>query len=88
MKITKTEAKLFKETHGKWLNESNFLAKFFVNRVKSALLNDKELKKAVEDADKRVEDVKDRIEKISGGDKELVKKSIPTDVRKFLGLDY
>ena len=88
MKITKTEAKLFKETHNKWLNESNFLAKFFVNRMKNALLNDKELKKAVEDADKHVEDARNKIESHLDNDKEAVKKYIPADVRKYLGFDY
>lgn len=88
MKITKTEAKLLKETHDKWLNESNFLAKFFVNRLKNALLNDKELKKAVEDADKRVEDAREKIESYYDKDKEAVKKYIPADVRKYLGFDY
>lgn len=88
MKITKTEAKLFKETHSKWLNESNFFAKFFANRVKNALLKDKGLQQAVADADKRAEDIKDRIEKISGGDKEMVKNALHPDIRKYLGLDY
>jgi len=88
MKITKKESILFKEAHNKWLNEGNFLAKLFARYVKSALLNDKELKQAIADADKEMEDVKDRIEKISGGDKELVKNAIPTNVRKYLGLEY
>ena len=88
MKITKKESILFKETHNKWLNESNFLAKMFVNRVKSALLNDKDLKKAIDDADKHLEDTRDQIESNLDYDKEAVKKYIPADVRKYLGFTY
>jgi len=88
MKITKTEAKLFKETHNKWLNESNFLAKLFVNKVKSSLLNDKDLKKSIDDADKQLEDTRNQIESNLDNNKEAVKKYIPADVRKYLGFDY
>lgn len=88
MKITKKESILFKEAHNKWLNEGNFLAKLFASKVKSALLNDKELKQAIKDADKHVEDARDKIESHLDNDKEAVKKYIPADVRKYLGFDY
>lgn len=88
MKLKKTESLLFKETHNKWLNEGNFLARLFASRVKSAIENDKEIKKAIEDADKSVEKVRDKIESTLDNDKEQVKKWISPEVRKYLGFDY
>lgn len=66
----------------------NFIANLFVKALKSALMNDKELKKMVADADKNLEDTRAKIENDCGGDKELVKKAIPPEVRKYLGFDY
>lgn len=88
MKITKKEAVLFKETHNKWLNESGFFAKLFAKSVKNNLLNDKELKQAVYDADKKMQDIRDKIEKEADGDKEMVKDALPSNIRKYLGFDY
>jgi viroplasmin and RNaseH domain-containing protein len=88
MKLTKNESILFKETHNKWLNESNFLARLFATKVKSAIQNDKDLKKAVEDADKSVENVRKTIESNLDNDKDQVKKWISPEVRKYLGFDY
>lgn len=88
MKLTKKEAKLFKESHNKWLNESSFLARLFLKSVTSAIKNDKDLQQSIEDADKDLEKTRNKIEKISKGDKEKVKNAIPPDVRKYLGFDY
>lgn len=88
MKITRKEAKLFKETHNKWLNESSFIAKLFAKSVKDSLLNDKDLQQAVSDADKKMQDLRDTIEKEADGDKERVKKNVPLSVRKYLGFNY
>jgi len=88
MKISKKESVLFKETHSKWLNESNFLAKLFAMRVKSAVENDKDIQQAVKDADLSLEKTKKSIESRFDGDKEAVKDAIPKDVRKYLGFDY
>jgi viroplasmin and RNaseH domain-containing protein len=88
MKLTKQEAKLFKENHNKWLNEGNFLAKLFARRVAKAVENDKDIKKAVEDADKSLEQTRTKIEKSLSNNKEKIKQAIPSDVRKYLGFDY
>jgi hypothetical protein len=88
MKLTKKEAKLFKESHNRWLNESNFLARLFLKQVTSSIKNDKDLQKSIEDADKDLENTRNKIEKIASGDKEKVKNAIPPNVRKYLGFDY
>jgi viroplasmin and RNaseH domain-containing protein len=88
MKLTKKEQKLFVETHDKWLKENNFLAKLFAKRVTKAVETDKDIQKAVSDADVAIEKTRQSIEKKLNGDKEAVKKSIPADVRKYLGFDY
>lgn len=88
MKLTKEQAKLFKETHNKWLNESNFLAKLFARRVAKDVENNKDIQKAVEDADKSLEKTRTKIEKSLSNDKEKIKQAIPSDVRKYLGFDY
>ena len=88
MKLTKQEAKLFKESHSKWLNESSFLAKLFLRTVVSKIKDDKDLQKTIDNADKELEKSRKKIEKIAKGDKEKVKQAIPADVRKYLGFDY
>jgi hypothetical protein len=88
MKITKKEKQLFVETHDKWLKEGNFLARLFAKRVTKAVETDKDIQKAVVDADKALEKTKLNIEKKLNGDKEAVKSAIPADVRKYLGFDY
>lgn len=88
MKITKQEAKLFKESHNRWLNENSFLARLFLKKVTNAIKNDKDLQKSIEDADKDLQNTRDKIEKTLKGDKEKVKSAIPSDVRKYLGFDY
>lgn len=88
MKLKKEEVKLFKETHNKWLNESNFLARLFAKKVKSAIEKDVDLKKAVQDADISLDKTRNKIEKLLNGDKQSVKNAIPADVRKYLGFDY
>ena len=88
MKLTQKEAKLFKESHNRWLNESSFLARLFLKQVTSGIKNDKDLQKSIEDADKDLENTRNKIEKIASGDKEKVKNAIPPNVRKYLGFDY
>lgn len=88
MKLTKKEAKLFKESHNRWLNESSFLARLFLKQVTSSIKNDKGLQQSIEDADKDLENTRNKIEKIASGDKEKVKDAIPPNVRKYLGFDY
>lgn len=88
MKLNKEQVKLFKESHSKWLNENYFLGKLFLKKVVSAIRNDADIKKAIDTADKELEKTRDKIEKLSKGDKEKVKSAIPTDVRKYLGFDY
>ena len=50
MKLTKKEAKLFKESHNRWLNESSFLARLFLKQVTSGIKNDKDLQKSILEA--------------------------------------
>jgi len=88
MKLNKQEAKLFKESHSKWLGENYFLGKLFLRKVVNAIKNDSEIKNAIAKADKELEATRDKIEKLSKGDKEKVKQAIPADVRKYLGFDY
>jgi DNA-binding transcriptional regulator GbsR (MarR family) len=88
MKLNQKDAKLFKESHNRWLSESNFLGRLFVKKVMSKIKSDKDLQKTIRNADKELEKTRNKIEKISKGDKNLVKKSIPSDVRKYLGFDY
>jgi DNA-binding transcriptional regulator GbsR (MarR family) len=88
MKLTQKEAKLFKESHNRWLNESSFLARLFLKQVTSGIKDDKDLQKSIEDADKDLEKTRNKIEKIASGDKEKVKTAIPPNVRKYLGFDY
>jgi hypothetical protein len=88
MKITNEDKKLLKETHSRWLNENYFLGRLFLKKVVSAIRNDADIKKAIDTADKELEKTRDKIEKLSNGDKEQVKNAIPADVRKYLGFDY
>lgn len=88
MKLTKKEAKLFKESHSKWLSENYFLGRLFLKKVVKSIKNDPEIKNAIAKADKELEITRDKIEKLSNGDKEKVKNAIPLDVRKYLGFDY
>lgn len=88
MKIKKHEVKLFKESHDRWLKENSFLARLFLKKVTSAIKNDKDLQKSIEDADKDLEKTRNKIEKTLNGDKDKVKSAIPLDVRKYLGFDY
>jgi hypothetical protein len=88
MKLKLKEANLFKETHNKWLKESNFLARLFAKVVVNAIENDVGVLRAVSDADKALSKTRARIENRLDGDKEAVKNAIPLDVRKYLGFDY
>jgi len=88
MKPTNEDKKLFKETHTKWMNEGSFLSKLFLKTLEKSLKNNSSIKKSIEQADKSLENARKNIEKTAKGDKNLVKKNIPADVRKALGFDY
>jgi hypothetical protein len=88
MKLTKQEAKLFKENHDKWLNESGFLAKLFTRAVEKGVANNPNIKNAINRADSAINQAKSSIEGRFNGDKEQIKKAIPLSVRKYLGFDY
>ena len=88
MKLRQEEITLFKESHFKWLSESNFLARLFAKRVKRSVEKNTDIKKAVADADKSLEKSRVKIEKALDGSKEKIKDTIPADVRKYLGFDY
>ena len=88
MKLTKEQAKLFKETHNKWLNESNFLAKLFTRAVEKGISKNPNIKNAINRADSAIDNARAEIEKNLNGDKEKIKKTIPLSVRKYLGFDY
>jgi hypothetical protein len=88
MKLTKEQSNVLKESHGRWLKESSFLAKLFLKKVVDSIKNDKELQQSIEDADKDLLKTRSKIEKIANGDKDKVKSAIPADVRKYLGFDY
>lgn len=88
MKLTKEQANLFKETHDKWLTENSFLAALFARKVKKNIEKDRNIQKAVKDADKYLEKTRKEIEDKLGGSKEDVKDAIPQSVRKYLGFDY
>lgn len=88
MKLNKEEAKLFKETHDKWLNEGSIFANLFAKYVKRKVKNNKNIKSIVLKADKDLEKSRKDIEKLLDNDKSKVKDAIPPNVRKSLGFDY
>ena len=88
MKLTKEEAKLFKETHDKWLNEGSVFANLFARYVKRKVKNNKDIKNIVSKADRELEKSRKDIEKYLDNDKSKVKDAIPPNVRKSLGFDY
>lgn len=88
MKLTKEEAKLFKETHDKWLKEGSIFAKLFAKYVSSKVKNNTDIKNLVSKADNDLEKSRKSIEKTLGGDKNKVKDALPPNVRKALGFDY
>lgn len=88
MKLTKEQVKLFKETHNKWLTESNFLAKLFTRAVEKGVANNPNIKNAINKADVAINQAKSSIETRFNGDKEQIKKAIPLSVRRYLGFDY
>ena len=88
MKLTEQDKNLFKETHDKWLNEAGWLAKIFLKRATKDIKSNKDIQKSISDADRYLEKSRKSIEKTLDNEKELVKKRIPADVRKYLGFDY
>ncbi len=60
MKITENSRKLFKEIQKKHnLAEDGFLSMFFKRRLKNKLDNDKDLQKALRDADIELDKIRD-----------------------------
>lgn len=89
MKLTEQDKNLFKETHSKWVNEAGWLANLFVRRASNNLKNDKSIQKAISDADKFTEKSKNKISNLFKGNKEEIKKALPSkDLRKSLGFDF
>ena len=88
MKLTKEEAKLFKETHDKWLKEGSIFAKLFAKYVSNKVKNNKDIKSLVAKADNDLAKSRKSIEKTLGGDKNQIKDALPPNVRKALGFDY
>jgi hypothetical protein len=88
MKITNEDRKLFKETYAKYKLKEGFIGKLFLSVLGRTLKNDKNIAKAIKDADESVENARKSIEDRFDGDKEQVKKAIPQSVRKYLGFDY
>ena len=64
MKLTKKEAKLFKESHNRWLNESSFLARLFLKQVTSGIKNDKDLQKMVVQMKDELEKIKEQLNNV------------------------
>ena len=88
MKLNKEEVKLFKESHDKWLSEGSVFAKLFAKYVSKSLEKNPDLKNVIAKADKDLEQSRNKIEKIAGGNKAKVKDALPKNVRKALGFDY
>ena len=88
MKFTNEDKKLFKETYSKYKLKEGFMDRLFLSVLGKTLKNDKNISKAIKDADEAIETAKDSIERRFDGDKEQVKKAIPQSVRKYLGFDY
>lgn len=88
MKLTKEEAKLFKESHDKWLSENKFLAKLFTRAVEKGIAKNPNIKNAIYRADAAIDKARDEIERNFNGDKKKIKNAIPISMRKYLGFDY
>ncbi len=88
MKLTKEDRKLFKETYSKYKLKEGFISNLFLSILSRNLKSDKNIAKAIKDADESIENARETIEKRFDGDKEAVKKAIPQSVRKYLGFDY
>ena len=68
--------------------KEGFISNLFLSILSRNLKSDKNIAKAIKDADESIETARETIEKRFGGDKEAVKKAIPQSVRKYLGFDY
>lgn len=88
MKLTKEDRQLFKETYSKYRLKEGFIGNLFLSILNRNLKSDKNIAKAIKDADESIENARETIEKRFDGDKEAVKKAIPQSVRKYLGFDY
>jgi len=88
MKLTKEDRQLFKETYSKYKLKEGFISNLFLSILSRNLKSDKNIAKAIKDADESIENARETIEKRFDGDKEAVKKAIPQSVRKYLGFDY
>ena len=88
MKLTKEDRQLFKETYSKYRLKEGFISNLFLSILSRNLKSDKNIAKAIKDADESIENARETIEKRFDGDKEAVKKAIPQSVRKYLGFDY
>ena len=88
MKLTKEDRKLFKETYSKYKLKEGFISNLFLSILSRNLKSDKNIAKAIKDADESIENARETIEKRFDGNKEAVKKAIPQSVRKYLGFDY
>lgn len=88
MKITKEDNKLFKETYSKYKLKEGILSRLFLRVLSKNIKNDKDVQKAIKDADDSLQNAQKSIENRFNGDKEKVKQAIPDNVRKYLGFDY
>jgi len=88
MKLTKEDRQLFKEIYTKHKLKEGFISNLFLSILSRNLKSDKNIAKAIKDADESIETARETIEKRFDGDKDAVKKAIPQSVRKYLGFDY
>lgn len=89
MKINEQDKKTLKETHDKWLNEAGWLAKLFMKKAARDIKNNKNIQKAVSDADKFTEKTRNQIYNIAKGDRNKIIKALPDkNLRKGLGFDF
>lgn len=89
MKINEQDKNLFRETHSKWLNEGGWLANLFIKKASKNIKKDKDIQKAIYDADKFTEKSRNKISNLFKGNKDEIKKALPSkDLRKSLGFDF
>jgi hypothetical protein len=80
MKCTKSESRLFKEISQKYnLKNEGFLMNFFKKRLKNKLDNDIQLQKALIDADKELDSLRDYVKQA-----EKEGRPVPTYVKRYL----
>jgi hypothetical protein len=80
MKVTEENSNLFENIREKHnLTKEGFLTMFFKNRLKKKLDNDVELQKALKDADKELDNLRDYIRQT-----EKEGRPVPSYVKKYL----